>query len=187
MLDFIDEHREAYGVESICSQLPIAPSTYYKSVELNAHPDKRSKRAKTDESLSKRILEIWEANYRVYGNRKIWRALLREGWDVARCTVARLMNTLEISGRSRGKKVITTNSDQKLNALKIWLTVNLEPNNPMNFGSPITRMSRHGRALRTLPLLSIRTRIVLQGGSYRHRKLQTLFWTLWSKRLTIEK
>ena len=113
MVDFIDQHREAYGVESICSQLPIAPSTYYRTVDLNRDPEKRSKRAKTDESLSNRIQDIWEANYRVYGYRKIWHSLRREGCDVARCTVARLMNTLEISGRSRGKKVITTNPDQK--------------------------------------------------------------------------
>ena len=113
MVDFIDEHREAYGVVSICSQLPIAPSTYYRTVDLNAHPEKRSQRAKNDESLSDRIQDIWESNYRVYGYRKIWHSLLREGCDVARCTVARLMNTLEISGRSRGKKVITTNPDKQ--------------------------------------------------------------------------
>lgn len=113
MVDFIDEHREAYGVESICNQLPIAPSTYYRTVDLNTHPEKRSERAKTDETLSDRIQEVWEANYQVYGYRKIWHSLLREGCDVARCTVARLMNTLEISGRRRGKKVITTNPDRQ--------------------------------------------------------------------------
>ena len=59
MVDFINEHREAYGVESICSQLPIAPSTYYRAVDLIEHPEKRSERAKNDESLSKRILTVW--------------------------------------------------------------------------------------------------------------------------------
>ncbi len=114
MVDFIDEHREAYGVEPICRELPIAPSTYYRAVDLNTHPEKRSKRAKTDESLSDRIREIWEANYRVYGYRKIWHSLLRDGHDVARCTVARLMNSLKIVGKRRGgKKVITTNQDHK--------------------------------------------------------------------------
>jgi putative transposase len=113
MVDFINEHREAYGVESICSELPIAPSTYYRAVDLNAHPEKRSKRAKADEVLSDRILDVWESNYRVYGYRKIWHTLLREGCEVARCTVARLMNNLEICGRRRGKKVITTKPDQQ--------------------------------------------------------------------------
>lgn len=113
MVDFIDQHREAYGVESICSQLPIAPSTYYRAVDLNTHPEKRSKRAKNDESLCDRILTVWESNYCVYGYRKIWHSLLRDGFNVARCTVARLMNALEISGRRRGKKVITTNPNQQ--------------------------------------------------------------------------
>ena len=113
MVDFIDEHREAYGVESICSQLPIAPSTYYRAVDLNEHPDKRSDRARSDESLSDRILEVWKKNYSVYGYQKIWHSLLRDGFEVARCTVARLMNDLEIQGKRRGKKVITTKPDQK--------------------------------------------------------------------------
>ena len=113
MVDFIDEHREAYGVESICNELPIAPPTYYRAVDLNAHPEKQLKRAKSDESLSERILDFWESNCRVYGYRKIWHSLLRQGCDVARCTVARLMNNLKISGRWRGKIVITTNPDQQ--------------------------------------------------------------------------
>ena len=96
MVDFIDQHREAYGVESICSQLAITPSTYYRVIDLNVHPEKRSVRARNDESLSDRILTIWENNYRVYGYRKIWHSLLRDGCNVARCTVARLMNNLEI-------------------------------------------------------------------------------------------
>jgi putative transposase len=108
MVDFIDEHRDLYGVESICKELPIAPSTYYRTVDLSKHPEKRSDRAKTDETLSQTILDIWEDNYRVYGYRKIWHALLRDGVDVARCTVARLMKCLEIEGIRRGRRVKTT-------------------------------------------------------------------------------
>jgi len=101
MVDFIDEHRELYGVESICKELPIAPSIYKR-------PEKRSERAKNDESLSEAIRTIWEDNYRVYGYRKIWHALLCDGIEVARCTVARLMKRLEIEGMRRGKRVKTT-------------------------------------------------------------------------------
>jgi len=108
MVDFIDEHRDLYGVESICRELPIAPSTYYRTVDLNQHPEKRSERAKSDEIMSENILTIWEENYRVYGYRKIWHTLLRNGVDVARCTVARLMKHLEIEGTRRGKRVKTT-------------------------------------------------------------------------------
>jgi transposase InsO family protein len=113
MVDFINEHREAYGVETMCRELPIAQSTYYRAMDLNEHPDKRSDRAKSDESLSQRILDVWENNYCVYGYRKIWHSLLRDGSNVARCTVARLMKGLNIRGKRRGKKVITTNPDHK--------------------------------------------------------------------------
>ena len=108
MVDFIDEHRDLYGVESICKELPIAPSTYYRTVDLNKHPEKRSERAKTDEALSETILNIWENNYRAYGYRKIWHVMRRNGVEVARCTVARLMKRLEIEGIRRGKRVKTT-------------------------------------------------------------------------------
>ena len=109
MVDFIDEHRETHGVEPICKELPIAPSTYYRTVDLNRYPEKRSDRAKADETLSEQIFTVWEENYRVYGYRKIWHSLRRNGYEVARCTVARLMKNLEISGMRRGgKKVITT-------------------------------------------------------------------------------
>ena len=111
MVDFIDEHREVYGVEPICKELPIAPSTYYRAVDLNSHPEKRSDRAKNDEALSEHILKTWKENYSVYGYRKIWRSLLRGGHEVARCTVARLMKSLEIKGKRRGKRVKTTNAD----------------------------------------------------------------------------
>jgi len=82
-------------------------------MSLNEHPEKRSNRAKNDESVSDQILGFWEENYRVYGYRKIWHALLRRGCEVARCTVARLMNTLEIQGKRCRKNVVTTNPDQK--------------------------------------------------------------------------
>ena len=113
MVDFIDEHREAYGVESIFNELPIAPSTNYIAVDLNAHPEKRSDRAKNDESLSEQIMGVWEKNYQFYGYRKLWHFVLRNKCNVARCTVARLMYELGISGKRRGKKVITTSQDQK--------------------------------------------------------------------------
>jgi len=108
MVDFINEHREAYGVESICSQLPIAPSTYYRAIDHEKHPHKRSERVKSDEALAPIIEQIFNDNYRVYGYRKIWHSLRREGHNVARCTVARLMNALGIKGARRGKSVITT-------------------------------------------------------------------------------
>ena len=108
MVDFIDRYRQVFGVESICRQLPIAPSTYYEVLACRENPEKRSTRAKRDEKLCQEIRRVWEANYAVYGYRKIWRQLLREGFSVARCTVARLMKKMGIAGARRGRKVKTT-------------------------------------------------------------------------------
>jgi putative transposase len=108
MVSYIDEHKDRFGVEPICSALPIAPSTYYTRKEHKRDPAKRSDRAKRDEALTPEIQRVWDENYRVYGARKIWLQLNREEIEVARCTVARLMKDLEIQGVRRGKKVITT-------------------------------------------------------------------------------
>ncbi|MCR9193049.1 MAG: IS3 family transposase [Gammaproteobacteria bacterium] len=108
MVSYIDEHKDRFGVEPICSALPIAPSTYYTRKEHERDPAKRSDRAKRDEALTPEIQRVWDENYRVYGARKIWLQLNREEIEVARCTVARLMKDLEIQGVRRGKKVITT-------------------------------------------------------------------------------
>jgi transposase InsO family protein len=108
MKAFIDDHRVVYGVEPICKVLPIAPSTYYLHAARRADPELRSARAKQDEDLSIQIRRIWEDNFRVYGARKIWLQLRREGKNVARCTVERLMHKLGLQGVVRGKRVKTT-------------------------------------------------------------------------------
>ena len=115
MVAFIDKHRDQYGVEPICNQLPIAPSTYYlhKAIELDI--TKSSARHQRDQLLMPHSQRVWEENYRLYGARKIWRQLNREEVEVARCTVERLMRQLGIQGVVRGRKRITTrsNPDQK--------------------------------------------------------------------------
>jgi transposase InsO family protein len=111
MVSFIDEYRMAYGVEPICALLPIAPSTYYHHKACQADPDRRSARAKRDEQLGVEVQRVWEENFRVYGARKVWRQLGREGISVARCTVERLMQKIGIHGVVRGKKPFTTVSD----------------------------------------------------------------------------
>lgn len=105
---FIDEHREAYGVEPICKILPIAPSTYYRHAARQANPDLRSTRAKADEDLGGQIRRVWDDNFQAYGARKVWLQLRREGKAVARCTVERLMGKLGLKGVVRGKRVKTT-------------------------------------------------------------------------------
>jgi transposase InsO family protein len=108
MVSFIDEHRDAYGVEPICEVLPIAPSTFYEQMARRAHPDLRPARAKRDDELRPEIRRVWKENRCVYGARKVWRQLHREGKQVARCTVARLMRSMGIYGIVRGKKFKTT-------------------------------------------------------------------------------
>ncbi len=108
---FIDEHREVYGVEPICRVLPIAPTTYRVHAARLADPSLRSDRAKRDAELRPEIGRVWKANYEVYGVRKVWRQLNREGIAVAKCTVARLMTEMGLAGAVRGKPVKTTISN----------------------------------------------------------------------------
>lgn len=105
MTEFIDLHRDRFGVEPICAVLPIAPSTYYAHAARRANPALRSERARQDAAL---IPEVHRENFAVYGVRKVWRQLRREQIDVARCTVARLMKRLDLKGVIRGKPVRTT-------------------------------------------------------------------------------
>ena len=112
MIAFIDAHRAVHGVEPICKVLPIAPSTYRAHAARRADPSKAPARSRSDAELSVAIRRVWDANFQVYGVRKVWRQLRREGIDVARCTVARLMKQMGLKGATRGKAVRTTISDK---------------------------------------------------------------------------
>ena len=111
MIAFIDDHRQAYGVEPICKALPIAPSTYYAQAARRADPGRLPARARSDAALMAEIRRVFEANFGVYGVRKVWRQLGREGIVVARCTVARLMQRMGLQGVVRGRKIRTTVPD----------------------------------------------------------------------------
>ncbi|EEU0910092.1 IS3 family transposase [Escherichia coli] len=108
LMPLLDKLREQYGVGPVCSELHIAPSTYYHCQQQRHHPDKRSARAQHDDWLKIEIQRVYDENHQVYGVRKVWRQLLREGIRVARCTVARLMAVMGLAGVLRGKKVRTT-------------------------------------------------------------------------------
>jgi putative transposase len=112
MVAFIDHHRDTYGVEPICAVLPIAPSTYFRRKVQDQDPMKRSARARRDDDLRAAIRRIWEVHQQVYGPRKVWRQLRREGIRAARCTVERLMRAMGLRGAVRGRAwKITTQSD----------------------------------------------------------------------------
>ncbi|HBA5132011.1 TPA: IS3 family transposase [Escherichia coli] len=108
LMPLLDKLREQYGVGPVCSELHIAPSTYYHCQQQRHHPDKRSARAQHDDWLKREIQRVYDENHQVYGVRKVWRQLLREGIRVARCTVACLMAVMGLAGVLRGKKVRTT-------------------------------------------------------------------------------
>ena len=114
MIAFIDDHRGTHGVEPICKVLPIAPSTYHAHVAKRLDPFRLSDRAKRDEALKIEVRRVFEENFRVYGARKVWRQLRREGFAIARCTVERLMASLGLQGAIRGKPVRTTISDKSV-------------------------------------------------------------------------
>jgi putative transposase len=108
---FIDQHRERFGVEPICKLLRVAPSAYWRHVACQRDPSLRSARDRLDEFLMPHIQRVWQANFQVYGADKVWRQLQREGIQVARCTVERLMRRLGLRGVMRGKVVQTTFGD----------------------------------------------------------------------------
>ena len=112
MIAFIDDHRGTHGVEPICRVLPIAPSTYHDHAARRRDPTKLSARAQRDVALKPEIARVFADNFEVYGARKVWRQMVREGFGVARCTVERLMSDLGLHGVIRGKPVRTTVQDK---------------------------------------------------------------------------
>jgi len=114
MIAFIEDHRADHGVEPICRVLPIAPATFYDNLAKQVDPSRLSDRAKRDAELKPEIERVFEENLSVYGVRKVWHQMRREGFDIARCTVARLMKDIGIEGVIRGKKPKMTLQDKAL-------------------------------------------------------------------------
>ena len=112
MIAFIDENRDEYGVEPICRTLPIAPSTYHAHDARRRCPEHAPPRVVRDTGLRPEIQRVFDENFQVYGVRKVWCQLNREGFDVARCTVGRLMKVMGLKGVIRGKPHRTTFSDK---------------------------------------------------------------------------
>lgn len=115
MVDFIHVHKAHYGVEAICKILPIAASTYYRQCDLAEHAEKRSKRALDDQHYVEQIKRVWQESAGRYGIRKVWEQLKQEGYCVACCTIARLMQQLDIQGvwRGKGKRTTRSRDDQR--------------------------------------------------------------------------
>jgi putative transposase len=112
MTSFVDAYRDDYGVEPICKVIEIAPSTYHEHARRRAKPETAPLRVKRDATLKQEIQRVYDENYQVYGARKVWHQLKRDGNVVARCTVERLMHNMGLEGVIRGKRVRTTISDK---------------------------------------------------------------------------
>ena len=112
MVAFIDKYRHVYGVEPICSVLPIAPSTYYRYKDHEQHPYKRSHRVKRYESIEPEVRRVYEDNRSIYGARKIWKQLNRESSPVGRWSVETVMRKLGLKGVKRGRSCKTTIPDE---------------------------------------------------------------------------
>ncbi len=183
MIAFIDDHRTAYGVEPICRMLPakpqsdlreIAPSTYRAHAARRADPGRLPARARSDAALAGEIRRVFKATFCVYGVRKLWRQLAREGIVAARCTVARLMRAMGLQGAVRGRKVRTTIPDPALSlreTLRPWPARSISPKREafaagstgssgprgrMPCGSATSLMSRRGPVSSTWPSSSNR-------------------------------
>jgi transposase InsO family protein len=161
---FIDAYRETFGVESICQVLQVAPSGYWRYAARQRHPALKSARERRDEAVIPHIEHVWHANMQIYGADKVWKQLRREGCEVARCTVERLMRQRGLQGAVRGKRVRTTNSDK---AVPCRLTGPTEPSRrsaQISFGCRISRTCRLGKDLCMLLLSSMSSPGALSAG-----------------------
>jgi len=111
MMAFIDAHREDLGIEPICRELAIAPSSYHEHAARRADPGRRPARTRRDEEIREQIKRVHEASFGLYGARKVWHQMRRDGIMVAKCTVERLMRAMGLAGVRRGKKTVTTISN----------------------------------------------------------------------------
>jgi len=146
---FIDQYRHAYGVEPICRVMQVAPSGYWRYAAQQRNPDLRCARVQRDDVLSVDIERVWQANLQVYGADKVWRQLRREGTDVARCTVERLMRKAGLRGVMRGEVVRTTVADAKAPCPLDRVNRQSRRSGRTSCGSAISRTSRPGRVSST--------------------------------------
>jgi hypothetical protein len=151
MIAFIDDHRGAHRVEPICKVLPIAASTYHAHAANRRDPDRLSARARQDARLKIEVRRVFDENFRVYGVRKVWRQLRREGFDVARCTVARLMRDMGLQGVIRGNRSRPRSATRPRHARWIMSIASSRRQGRMSSGSPTSPMLRPGPALSTSP------------------------------------
>ena len=184
MIAFIDEYRALHGVEPICRALPIAPSTYHAHAARRADPGKLSARARRDVTLEIEIRRVYEENFRVYGVRKVWRQLLREGIAVARCTVARLMRAMSLHGVVRGKRIRTTISNAAAPCPLDRVNRQFKAPRPNALWVSDFTYARRGPVSSMSPSSSTSLRGVSSVGVSPARLMPASYWRHWSKPCT---
>ena len=112
-MSLVDSHRQELGIEPICRELPFAPSSYHEHAVRLADPGKRSLRARRDDDIKEQIKRVHDDSSGLYGTRKVWRQMRREGIKVAKRTVERLMRVMGLAGARRAKTTIATVSNPK--------------------------------------------------------------------------
>jgi putative transposase len=171
---YIDAHRDRFGVESICRVLPIAPSTYHRHRWQQVEPTRQSARAQRDDTLRPEIQRVWDENHQVYGPRKVWKQLKREGFRVARCTVGRLMRDMGVRGAVRGRAWITTTHAGEGARPRDLVDRQFVATRPDSSGYRTSRMSRRGAASCSSPSSSTCSRGASSAGGCRRRCGQTV-------------
>ena len=151
-MSFIDAHREDLGIEPICRELAIAPSSYHKHAARLADPGRRPARARRDDELREAIKRVHDASYGHYGTRKVWHQLRREGVAVAKCTVERLMRAMGLAGVRRRKKTVTTISNPKAPCPLDKVNREFRVSRPNALWVVVFPTSIPGRGSSTLPL-----------------------------------
>ena len=172
-MSFIDDHREELGIEPICRELAVAPSSYHEHAARLVDPQRRPARGRRDDEIKAQITRVHAASFGLYGTRKVWHQLRREGTKVAKCTIERLMRAMGLAGVRRGKKMITTVSNPKAPCSLDKVNREFGVCRPTHCGWSISLTSTPGPGL--FMLLSSLTPLPggLWGGRSAQRPLQT--------------
>lgn len=184
MRSFIDQHRKRFGVEPICKMLRVAPSAYWRHAARQRNPALCSARARRDAFLIPQIQRVWQANFQVYGADKVWRQLQREGIQVARCTVERLMRQLGLRGVMRGKVVRTTFGDPAAPCPLDRVKRQFKADRPNQLWVSDFTYVPPGRALSMSPSLSTFLPAGSSAGGSAVQCGPISFWMPWSRRST---
>ena len=180
MIAFIDDHREAHGVEPICRVLPIAPSTYHAHAAKRADPSLLSARARRDAELTRQIRTIHAASYKTYGAPRIHAEFKENGVAIGRKRIARLMRGAGLAGISCRRRPVTTKRTSVHHPPQISSAGISRQKGQMSCGSRILPSSPRSPASCSWRSCSTPGRAVLSAGHLLPTSRPALFSTRWT-------